>query len=104
MSVTIIRMSDRIGRIEILLNSWLCFDTKMQQRWTTEEEFINIAWLCENGIRSVKAQMELGLARDTEGNKKSFHHSISMKSLNKGNVGLLLNRAGESRHKSDILE
>lgn len=86
-----------------MLNSWLGFDAKMQQRWTTKEEFRNIAWLCGNGIRSMKAQMELRLERDTEGNKKSFHHCISIKRLNKGNEGLLLNGAHKSKHNTAIL-
>ena len=75
----------------------------MQQRWTTKQEFRNIAWLCGNGVRTVKAQLKLRLAGDTEGNKKSFYHYISNKRLNKGNVGLLLNGAGESGHKAEVL-
>lgn len=75
----------------------------MQQRWTVKKEIRNFAGLCGNGIRSIKAQMELRLARDTEGNKKSFHRYISIKRLNKGNVGLFLNGAGKSKQKALIL-
>ncbi|KAK4823680.1 hypothetical protein QYF61_005651 [Mycteria americana] len=70
---------------------------------TTKEEFRNIAWLCGNGVRTVKAQLELRLARDTEGKKKSFYHYIGSKRLNKGHVGLLLNGADESGHKAEVL-
>lgn len=65
----------------------------MQQRWTTKEEFRNIAGLCGNGVRIVKSQLKIRLVRDTEG-IKSFYACISNKMRNKGNVGLLLNGAG----------
>ena len=60
----------------------------------TKEEFRNIAWACRDGVRKAKAQLELILARDTKGNKESYHY-INSKKQNRENVGPLLNEVGD---------
>ena len=47
---------------------------RWKQRQATKEEFGNIAWACRDGIRKAKCHLELRLARDVKGNKKSFYH------------------------------
>jgi len=36
-------------------------------------------WLCRNGVRKAKAQLELNLARDAKNNKKGFYRYFSQK-------------------------
>jgi len=37
------------------------------------------AWLCRGGVRKIKVQMELNLARDAENNKKGFYKYVNQK-------------------------
>lgn len=61
----------------------------------TEEEFINIAWACRGGAWKSKAQLEVGIAMDIKGNKKSLSCFVSGKRLNRENVDPSLNGAGD---------
>lgn len=49
----------------------------------TQEEFINIAKACRDGVRKAEAHLELTLASNVEGNKKSFCYYIGCERLNK---------------------
>ncbi|KAK4806794.1 hypothetical protein QYF61_005590 [Mycteria americana] len=40
------------------------------------EEYRDAAWMCRNGARKAKAQLELNLARDAKNNKKGFYRYI----------------------------
>ena len=41
------------------------------------EEYRDAAWLCRDGVRKAKAQLELNLARDAENNEEDFYRYIS---------------------------
>ena len=43
------------------------------------DKYRDAAWLCRDGVRKAKAQLELNLARDTKNNKKGFHRYVSQK-------------------------
>jgi len=61
-----------------------------------------------NGIRKVKARMELRFPRDVRGNKKSLYCYISNKRLTKENVYQMLSGLGDTvmtkMDKSEVLE
>jgi len=40
---------------------------------------MDIGWLCRGGVRKIKAQLKLNLARDAENNKKGFYKCVSQK-------------------------
>lgn len=54
-----------------------------KERQATQEEFRNIAKACMVGVRKAEAHLELTLARNVEGNKKSFCYYIGWERLNK---------------------
>ena len=43
------------------------------------EEDRDAAWLCRDGARRAKAQLELNLARDAKNNKKGFYRHVNRK-------------------------
>ena len=43
------------------------------------EDYRDTAWLCRGGVRKVKAQLELNLAREARNNKQVFHRYFSHK-------------------------
>jgi len=49
----------------------------MHRQWkqgqVSWEEYRDAAWFCRDGIRKVKVQLELNLARDAKNNKKGFY-------------------------------
>lgn len=47
-----------------------------------------------DGVRKVKVDMEVNLARDVKGNKKGFYKYINSKRKTRENLGLLLNGTG----------
>ena len=61
-----------------------------------------------NGIRKIKAQLELRFPRDVKGNKKRFYCYISNKRLTKENVCLMLSGLGDivmmETDKSEVLK
>lgn len=69
------------------------------RRWKqvqdTREEFRNIACKCRHDVRKVKAQLQLRLARDIKGNKKSSYCCISAKRPDKEKVGSVLSKVGD---------
>ena len=56
---------------------------EMHWQWNqgqvTREEYRGAAWLCRDGVRKVKAWLELNLARDAKNTKKSFYRRVSQK-------------------------
>ncbi|CAM4609133.1 unnamed protein product [Caretta caretta] len=73
----------------------------------TREEYENIAQACRGVIRKAKAQLELQLARDVKGNKKSFYRYVNNKKKVRDSVGPLLNEGGnlvtEDVEKAEVL-
>lgn len=49
--------------------------------------------MCRDGVRKVKAHLELNLVRDVKGNKKELYKYISSKRKARENADLLLNGA-----------
>ena len=64
---------------------------RWKQEQATKEEYRSIDQVCRDSARKAKAQLQLKLVMDINGNKNSFYHYISIKSLNKENMGYLLN-------------
>ena len=52
-------------------------------------------WMCGDGIRKVKAWMELSLARDAKNNRKRFYRYIAQKRKAKESVLPLMDEKGE---------
>ena len=69
---------------------------RWEQGQATKEEFRHVAQALSGCVRKAKAQLELKVERDIKGNKASFCHCMSSKRVNRENVGLLLNRTGDS--------
>jgi len=71
------------------------FERAVLRRWEQgQEEFRNVAQAHSDCIRKARAQLELKVERDINGNKASFCYCMSSKRINKENTDLLLNRAG----------
>jgi len=43
------------------------------------EEYRDAAWLCMDGFRRAKAQLELSLARDAKSNNEGFYGYVNQK-------------------------
>lgn len=60
---------------------------QMHREWNHEqaswEEYMDSVWLCQDGIRKAKANLELKLARDPKDNKKDFYRYVSQKKVKK---------------------
>lgn len=67
----------------------------------TQKEYRDIVQALRDRIRKAKAHMDLNLARDVKGNKKSFYKYISSKRKMKEYVSLLLNGAGNKGYGKD---
>ncbi|KFZ48645.1 hypothetical protein N338_08754, partial [Podiceps cristatus] len=59
------------------------------------EEYRDAAWLCRDGVRRAKAQLELNLAQDAKNNKKGFYRYINQKRKVKESVLPLLSETGK---------
>lgn len=57
-----------------------------RHRQVSWEEHRDTAWLCRNGVRKAKAQLDLNLARNTKTNKTGFYRCVSQKKKVKGGV------------------
>lgn len=60
----------------------------------TQKEYRGASQSCTDGVRKVKVDMEVNLARDVKGNKKGFYKYINSKRKTRENLGLLLNGTG----------
>jgi len=73
----------------------------------TWEEYSNVVKAHRDATRKAKVHLELNLARDVKGNKKSFFKYISSKRKTRDNAGLLLNEVGvlvtEDAEKAELL-
>jgi len=63
---------------------------EMHRQWKqgqlTWEEYRDAARLYRDGVRKVKAQLELNLARNAKNNKKGFYRYVSQKSKVKESI------------------
>jgi len=59
------------------------------------EEYRDAVRMCRDGIRKIKAQMELSLARNLKNNEKGFFRYIVHKRLAKESVSLLKSEKGK---------
>ncbi|GAB0183552.1 hypothetical protein GRJ2_000820500 [Grus japonensis] len=50
------------------------------------KQYRDTAWLCRDGVRKAKAQLELNLARDAKNNNKGFYRYVSQKRMVKESV------------------
>lgn len=77
---------------------------KGQAMW---ENYRNVVRVCRDMTRKAKAHLELNLAKDIKGKKKSLYKYISSKRKIRENVGLLLNPMGvlvmEDAEKAELL-
>ena len=71
------------------------------------EEYRDAAQLCRDGIRKVKAHLELNLARDAKNNKKGFYRYVSQKRKVKESVYPPMNKTGKlvttDEEKAEVL-
>ncbi|GAB0189782.1 mitochondrial enolase superfamily member 1 [Grus japonensis] len=59
------------------------------------EEYREIVQAAREQVRKAKALIELNMARDVKGNKKSFYRYVSDKRKTRGNVGPLWKETGD---------
>ena len=73
----------------------------------TTEEYKEPAWLCRDGVRKAKAQLELNLARDAKKNKKGFYRYLNQKRKVQEAVPLLVSDTGKlvttDKEKAEVL-
>ncbi|PKU47396.1 hypothetical protein llap_2298 [Limosa lapponica baueri] len=78
-----------------------------EQGQVSWEEYRDIAWLCRDGVRKAKVQLELNLARDTKNNEKGFYRYVSEKRKVKESIPPLMNTTGKlvkmDKEKSEVL-
>ncbi|KFR08823.1 hypothetical protein N306_10297, partial [Opisthocomus hoazin] len=71
------------------------------------EEYREAARLGRDGVRKVKAQLELNLARDAKNNKKGFYRYVSQKKKVKESVPRLMSKTGKlvtaDEEKAEVL-
>ena len=60
------------------------------------EEYRDAVWMCRDGVRNAKAQMELNLARDLKNNKRGFFRYIWLKRQAKESISTLIKLKRES--------
>jgi len=57
--------------------------TEMHRQWKQRpvswEEHRDAPWICRDGVRKTKAQIDLKVARDAKNNKKGFYRHVSQK-------------------------
>ncbi|KAK4816578.1 hypothetical protein QYF61_017968 [Mycteria americana] len=72
---------------------------ELHRQWkqgrVTWEEYRNAAHLCRDGLRKVRAQLKLNLARDAKNNKKGFYRYINQKRKVKESIPPLMNKNGD---------
>ena len=77
------RESEKLGWLSQDLLVKLMCNREMHRQWQQGHvawaEKVEAVWMCRDGIRKVKAWMELSLARDTKNNKKGFSRYIGQK-------------------------
>ncbi|KFQ65375.1 hypothetical protein N334_04245, partial [Pelecanus crispus] len=84
---------------------------EMHRQWkqgqVSWEEYRDAAWLCRDGVRKAKAQLELNLARDAKNNKKGFYRYVSQKRKVKESVPPMMSKAGKlvtmDKEKAEVL-
>ncbi|KAK4806903.1 LOW QUALITY PROTEIN: hypothetical protein QYF61_012624 [Mycteria americana] len=94
LSIPMCKKSGKEGRRPAWLSKDLLVKLKckkeMHRQWkqghVSWEEYRDSAWMCRDGIRKAKAQLELNLARDVKNNKKGFYRYIGQKRKIKENV------------------
>jgi len=73
----------------------------------TWKEYRNVVGACRDATRKAKVHLELNLARDVKGIKKSFLKYISSKRKTRDNVGPLLNEVSvlvtEDAEKAELM-
>ena len=71
------------------------------------EEYRDAAWLCRDGVRKAKVQLELSSARDEKNNQQGFYRYVSQKRKAKESVPSLLNMTGKlvtmDKEKAEVL-
>jgi len=71
----------------------------MHKQWkqgqVSWEEYRDAAWLCRDGVRNAKAQLDLNLARDAKNNRKGFYRYVSQKRKVKESVPSLMSKTGK---------
>ncbi|GAB0182287.1 mitochondrial enolase superfamily member 1 [Grus japonensis] len=72
-----------------------CYLGGNRQGQVALEEYREIVQAVRDQVRKAKALIELNLARDVKGNKKSFYRYVSDKRKTRENVDLLLKEAGD---------
>ena len=77
----------------------LRYKKEMHSQWTQGhvawEEYRDADWMCRDGIRKAKTQMELNLARDAKNNKKEFYRYIGQRRKANESVPPLMDDTGE---------
>ena len=66
-----------------------------KQEQVAWEEYREIVWAAKDQVRKAKALIELNLARDIKGNKKSFYRYVGDKRKTRENVGPLRKETGD---------
>ncbi|KFP48026.1 hypothetical protein N323_07381, partial [Cathartes aura] len=100
--------------------AWLSIDLlvklkgrkEMRRQWKQGqipwEEYRDAAWLCRDGVRKAKEQLDLNLARDAKNNKKGFYRYVSQKRKVKENIPPLMNKIGKlattAEEKAGVLD
>ncbi|PKU27671.1 hypothetical protein llap_22025 [Limosa lapponica baueri] len=78
-----------------------------KQGWVAWEEYREIVQAARDQVRKAKAEIELNLARDIEGNKKNFYRYVSDKRKTRENVGPLRKETGnlvtQDMDKAEVL-
>ena len=67
----------------------------VEARTVTWEEYRETAWVARDQVRKAKALIELNLARDVKGDKKSFHRYVSDKRKTRENVSPVQKETGD---------
>ncbi|KFW09685.1 hypothetical protein N327_13834, partial [Fulmarus glacialis] len=101
------------GRRPAWLMVKLKYKKETHRRWNqghvSWEEYRDTTWICRDGMRKAKAQLELDLARDAKNNKKGFYRYVGQKRKTKENVPPPpLNKTGElvttDMEKAEVLK
>ncbi|KFU97058.1 hypothetical protein N339_06908, partial [Pterocles gutturalis] len=103
LSVPWCKKSGKIGKRPAWLSHdlWLKLKGKKKmhkqrkQGQVSWEEYRDTAWLCRDGVRKAKAQLELNMARDAKNNKKGFCGYVNQKRKVKESVPALMSKAAK---------
>lgn len=83
-----------VGDLHVALSAEEINKKEMMNVVKVEGKYGDTGRACRDGVRKMKAHLELNLGRDTKGNKNIFYRQIISKRKTRENVDLLLNRAG----------